>query len=98
MARHILGVRKPCGTAFGRTEQSSNDSIHLPAPGDNASPQSRAIIVELKALQALTGVEEAQVLNYLKAMYLERGPLLNFGRPRLEFKRLILPNLRKSAD
>ena len=47
------------------------------------------IIVELKALQLLSGTEEAQVLNYLKATSLGRGLLLNFGRPSLEFKRLV---------
>jgi len=47
------------------------------------------IIVELKALQLLSGTEEAQLLNYLKATSLERGLLLNFGRPSLEFKRLV---------
>jgi len=56
-----------------------------------------SVIVELKALQALSGVEEAQILNYLKATYLERGLLLNFGRPSLQFKRFIFRNLRKSA-
>ena len=50
------------------------------------------IIVELKALQSITGAEQAQVLNYLKATRLERGLLLNFGRPSLEFKRLIFSN------
>ena len=56
-----------------------------------------SVIVEIKALQALSGVEEAQILNYLKATYLERGLLLNFGRPSLQFKLLVFRNLRKSA-
>ena len=56
-----------------------------------------SVIVEIKALQNLSGVEEAQLLNYLKATRLERGLLLNLGRPSLEFKRLIFQNLRKSA-
>jgi GxxExxY protein len=56
------------------------------------------IIVELKALAALIGVHESQLLNYLKATRLERGLLLNFGRPSLEFKRFIFSNLRKSAQ
>jgi len=47
------------------------------------------IIVELKATQGLTGNDEAQVLNYLKATKLKRGLLFNFGRPSLEFKRLV---------
>ncbi|HBI42326.1 MAG TPA: GxxExxY protein, partial [Planctomycetales bacterium] len=57
-----------------------------------------SLIVELKALKALTGVEEAQLLNYLKATRLERGLLLNFGRASLEFKRFIFSNSRKSSD
>jgi GxxExxY protein len=57
-----------------------------------------SIIIELKALQAITGVEDAQVLNYLKATRLERGLILNFGRPSLEFKRLIFSNARKAAQ
>jgi hypothetical protein len=52
----------------------------------------------LKALRALTTIEDAQLLNYLKATRLERGLLLNFGCPKLEFKRFIFSNSRKSAD
>jgi GxxExxY protein len=57
-----------------------------------------SVIVELKALKAITGVEEAQLLNYLKATRLERGLLVNFGRPSLEFKRFVFSNLQKGND
>jgi len=48
------------------------------------------VVVELKALKAISGVEESQMLNYLKATGIERGLLLNFGSPRLEVKRMVL--------
>jgi GxxExxY protein len=44
----------------------------------------------LKALDRLSGKEEAQVLNYLKATGLQVGLLINFGsHPRLEWERLV---------
>jgi len=55
------------------------------------------IIVELKALAAISGTEEAQVINYLKASGLQRGLLLNFGSSSLQQKRLVF-NLRPSAQ
>lgn len=48
------------------------------------------VVVELKAVKALSGVEESQLLNYLKATGHERGLLLNFGSARLEVKRMVL--------
>ena len=48
------------------------------------------IILEFKALDRLTGREESQVLNYLKASKLRLGLLINFGSAgKLEWKRLI---------
>ena len=49
------------------------------------------IIVEIKAMENLTGREDAQLLNYLKATGIQVGVLINFGHyPGLEWKRLIL--------
>ena len=47
------------------------------------------VIVEIKALSGLSGNEEAQVINYLKATGLEIGLLLNFGTKSLEHKRFV---------
>ncbi|MCB0164177.1 MAG: GxxExxY protein [Anaerolineae bacterium] len=48
------------------------------------------VIVEIKAIKALTNIEQAQLLNYLKATGNHVGLLLNFGAPKLEWKRMVL--------
>lgn len=48
-----------------------------------------SVVVELKAIQRITGVETAQLLNYLKASGLTRGLLLNFGSRSLQHERLV---------
>jgi len=64
--------------------------------GEKLSPAYRAdficfdsVILELKAIRQLTVVEEAQVLNYLKATGLHIALLLNFGAPSLQHKRFV---------
>lgn len=48
-----------------------------------------SIVLELKAVSGLDSAHVSQVINALKATCHERGLLVNFGAPRLQFKRLI---------
>ena len=48
------------------------------------------IIVEIKALDQLSGKEESQILNYLKASGIRVGLLINFGSTgKLEWNRFV---------
>jgi GxxExxY protein len=47
------------------------------------------VLVELKACTALDPVHEAQILNYLKASGIQVGLLLNFGKPKLQYRRFV---------
>ena len=46
------------------------------------------IVVELKAFGMLLPIHVAQTINYLKAMNLEHGMLINFGSERFQCRKL----------
>lgn len=45
------------------------------------------IIIEIKAMEGLVSEHEAQLINYLKATNKPLGLLINFGGPKLQYKR-----------
>jgi GxxExxY protein len=48
-----------------------------------------SLVVELKALANMSGSEEAQLINYLKATRYKVGLLLNFGTRSLQHRRFV---------
>jgi GxxExxY protein len=53
------------------------------------------ILVEVKAVQALSPQHQAQVINYLAASGLDVGLLVNFGGERVDVRRLYHPRNRR---
>jgi GxxExxY protein len=47
----------------------------------------KSVLIELKAVKALAPEHLAQVMNYLKATGIQVGLLINFGSPKLEYRR-----------
>ena len=52
----------------------------------------KKVVVELKSVKALVPEHEAQTINYLNATGIQVGLLINFGRPKLEFRRFTRSN------
>jgi len=49
-----------------------------------------SVLIELKAVEKLSGKEESQIINYLKATGIKVGVLINFGsKNKLEWKRFV---------
>lgn len=48
------------------------------------------VILEIKAIESLQKIHEAQILNYLKATGFKIGLLVNFTHPKAEIKRFVL--------
>ena len=47
----------------------------------------KKVILELKTVRTLTHDHEAQIINYLKASNIQVGLLINFGNPKIEYRR-----------
>lgn len=47
------------------------------------------IIIEVKAINNLSNLEESQLINYLKATNFELGLLINFGASKLPWRRMV---------
>ena len=50
----------------------------------------KRVIIELKTVEKLVPAHVGQVLNYLRAGNLHVGLLLNFAKPKLEFRRVLM--------
>jgi len=48
------------------------------------------ILIELKTINAITEVHQAQCINYLKATGYRLCLLINFAKPKIEIKRIVL--------
>jgi len=48
------------------------------------------IVVDTKVIERITDQELGQMMNYLRITQLNLGVILNFKRPRLEWKRVVL--------
>ncbi len=57
------------------------------------------VVVEIKAFsQQLGGDEIAQVLNYINAAHAPVGLLFNFGRRKLEWRRVLPPEAPRPVE
>ena len=47
------------------------------------------VVLEIKAAKVIDESHQAQLINYLKATGIHRGLILNFGTPKLGYKRMV---------
>jgi hypothetical protein len=67
--------------------------VELQARGFKADTESEILVkykgVELKVAKSYTSDDEPQLLNELKATGVKVGLLINFGRTKVEFQRMV---------
>lgn len=56
------------------------------------------VIVELKCCESLTGEHQAQLINYLAVTNLSIGLLVNFGKRKVEYRRVVHPAHHAACD
>ena len=56
------------------------------------------VIVELKCCEQLLSEHQAQLINYLKVSNVLVGLLINFGKRKVEYKRLHHPDYHAACD
>lgn len=56
------------------------------------------VIIELKTVDSLQRVHEAQVINYLKATGIQVGLIVNFKHTKAEIKRVVLTPPQGGGD
>jgi len=56
------------------------------------------IVVEIKVINHLSSLEEAQLLNYMKAGTFKVGLLINFGAESLQWKRMVLSKEERISE
>jgi GxxExxY protein len=57
-----------------------------------------SIVVELKAVKSIEDIHKAQCINYLKATGLQICMLINFGRPKVQIRRLMNSHPHADSD
>lgn len=80
------------GEGIRATQQSSiNVRFHGEVVGDYYADilVDDKIIIELKSADRIVDAHRAQTLNYLKATGKELAMILNFGKEKLEYERLV---------
>lgn len=58
----------------------------------------KTVIIELKCCEHLLAEHQAQLINYLKVTGIQLGLLVNFGKRKLEYKRLHHPAYPAACD
>ncbi len=79
-AQQIGFVRELVMPVFYREDEIGTRRVDFFVEGE--------VMVELKAISQLEDVHLAQAINYLEALRMKLGLLLNFGETTLKFKRV----------